>query len=137
MKLALSAFFAGLIFAIGLGLGGMTQPHKVIGFLDILGNWDASLMFVMMGALAVHIVSYRLVKKRKTPLLDVQFHLPASEGLVTKRLIIGSALFGAGWGLAGYCPGPAIVSLATGQTSVMVFVLSMLTGMFITRKLLN
>lgn len=124
----LSSFIAGLLFAVGLGLAGMTQPQKIIAFLDVTGAWDPSLMFVMGGALAVHLVTYRLVTKRKNPLFDSTFHIP-TRNEINAKLVIGSALFGIGWGLSGFCPGPALVSLANPETSVLIFVASMLIGM--------
>ena len=128
MKSALSALGAGLIFGVGLGLSGMTQPPKVIGFLDVFGAWDPSLMFVMMGAIAVHFVLSRLIRRRERPLLDARFHLPAARNLDCK-LVIGSAVFGLGWGLGGFCPGPAIVALGSGATAAIVFVGAMAAGM--------
>lgn len=127
------AFLVGFIFAIGLGLAGMTQPQKVIGFLD-LAQWDPSLIFVMVGAILVHALAYLLVKNQKSPLLDSAWHVPKSRE-ITPRLLIGSALFGIGWGLGGLCPGPAIVSLATGQVRIFTFVLAMLIGMWVFNKI--
>lgn len=124
---AVAAFFAGLIFATGLAVSGMTQPHKVIGFLDIFGDWDPSLIFVMMGAIAVHSVSYRLIRRRSTPLLESEFHLP-KENKITPRLILGAVLFGVGWGLGGFCPGPALVSLSSFEMRPLIFVVAMLAG---------
>jgi len=125
-----SSYMAGLVFALGLGLAGMTQPQKIIAILDLTGDWDPSLMFVMGGALAVHLVTYRLITKRKNPLFDSSFHIP-DRSEINIRLVGGSALFGVGWGLSGFCPGPAIVSLVNLQTSTLVFVLSMVIGMFV------
>lgn len=130
MKKNLISFLVGLLFAIGLGISGMTNPQKVLSFLDIFGSWDPSLMFVMIGAIGTHLVAFKLITKRKAPMLDEKFHIPTNKK-IGARLIIGSVLFGAGWGLAGFCPGPAIVSLATEQTSVAIFVLSMIAGMII------
>lgn len=98
MKNALASFIVGLIFALGLGVSGMTQPQKVVGFLDLFGQWDPSLIFVMIGAIAVHFLTYRLIRKRNTPLLDTQWHVPTKREL-TPSLMIGSVLFGVGWGL--------------------------------------
>lgn len=125
---AVSAFIVGIIFAIGLGFGGMTRPTNVIGFLDIFGDWNPSLLFVMMGALAVHIAFYRLIRKRSSPLFETEFHIPLTKS-IDIRLIGGAALFGIGWGLGGYCPAPAIVSLVTLHQEAVIFVASMLTGM--------
>ena len=133
-KQNLTSFFVGFIFAIGLGMAGMTQPHKVIGFLDLFGTWDPSLLFVMIGAIGVHSLGYHFIIKRKSPLWDVQWHLPKQKK-ITPQLIIGSILFGMGWGLAGYCPGPAVVSLGSGQAGPWIFVIAMLLGMWIYRKL--
>ncbi len=129
----LVAFASGLLFALGLGLGGMTKAAKVVGFLDVAGDWDPSLAFVMGGALLVYAVVARLALARPRPLLDDVFHVPTRRDL-DARLVIGSLLFGVGWGIAGYCPGPAIVSLASGRTAVLVFVAAMLLGMWIQQR---
>ena len=128
MKSALSAAGAGLLFGIGLGLSGMTQPPKVIGFLDVFGVWDPSLMFVMLGAIAVHFGLSRLIRRRERPLLDARFHLPTARD-IDRKLVAGSAIFGLGWGLGGFCPGPAIVALGSGATAAIVFVGAMAVGM--------
>jgi uncharacterized protein len=130
MKLILNSFVVGFLFSLGLGISGMTQPQKILGFLDIFGNWDASLMFVMGGAVGLHLITYKLIRKRVHPIFDDKWHIPTNKK-ITPQLIIGSLLFGVGWGLAGYCPGPAIVSLVTGQFEVILFVSSMLFGMLI------
>lgn len=123
------SFCVGLIFAIGLALSGMTQPQKVIGFLS-LSHWDPSLLFVMVGAIMVHSLSYLLIRKRPTPLLETQWHIPTRNDLTT-RLILGSAIFGVGWGLGGYCPGPGLTSLVAGDERTFVFVISMIIGMLL------
>lgn len=128
------SFISGLIFAIGLIISGMTSPEVVRGFLDITGNWNPSLMGVMMGAISVHMLAYRLIKKKKSPLLDTHFHLPTKKDLDAK-LIIGSAIFGIGWGWAGICPGPGIVNLATGDLRIIAFVFAMLTGIYLFQKI--
>lgn len=128
MKSALAALGAGLVFGIGLGLSGMTQPAKVVAFLDIFGSWDPSLMFVMMGAILVHIALGRFIRRRDRPLLDARFHLPTATRVDTK-LIAGAAVFGLGWGLGGFCPGPALVTLGSGAPSAFVFVAAMALGM--------
>jgi uncharacterized membrane protein YedE/YeeE len=128
VKLAHSSFWVGFLFAIGLTLSGMTQPQKVIGFLDIM-HWDPTLIFVMLGSIALHAPLYHFIKKRETPLLDVKWHVPTRRD-VTPQLVIGSALFGIGWSLGGFCPGPAVTSLAAGDTRVIAFVISMLLGMW-------
>ena len=121
-------FLAGLLFGLGLILSGMTNPAKVLGFLDLFGNWDPSLAFVMGGAIAVGIFAFGLAKKRTTNFFGGALHLPKSTD-INKRLVIGSLLFGAGWGLAGFCPGPVLVSMAAGHEKALVFVAAMLIGM--------
>lgn len=133
-KNALVSLIVGTIFGLGLALSGMTQPQKVIGFLDLFGDWDPSLVFVMGGAVVVHLITYRWIRKRPTPLLSTQWHVP-TKNEITPQLIMGSILFGVGWGLAGYCPGPALTSLASGSQQTLVFVVSMLVGMLIYKKL--
>ena len=132
MKGLAASFGAGALFAIGLGVSGMTKPSKVVGFLDAAGAWDASLAFVMIGALAVHAVALRLVRKRARPLFDERFHLPTAKD-VDARLVVGAALFGVGWALVGYCPGPALASLGTGLTPTVTFVGAMIVGIAATR----
>lgn len=126
----LTSFIVGLIFAAGLGIGGMTQPAKVVNFLDLFGGWDPSLIFVMIGALIVHSILYRLIRKRKSPLLAEQFHIPNRRD-INRDLALGAIIFGTGWGLAGFCPAPAITSIASMQLGPIVFVVSMLSGMMI------
>lgn len=132
MKQAQGAFIVGMIFAIGLGLSGMTQPQKVIGFLD-LAHWDPSLLFVMVGAIGVHAILYPIIRKRPTPLLDTKWHIPTRTE-ITPRLMIGAAIFGIGWGLGGFCPGPAVTAMASGQARPILFVLALLVGMVIFSK---
>jgi uncharacterized membrane protein YedE/YeeE len=134
MKTGIAAFIVGFIFAIGLGISGMTQPVKVVGFLDLFGAWDPSLIFVMVGAIAVHSITYRLIRRRSSPLLVSEWHVPTKKEL-TPSLIIGSVLFGVGWGLGGFCPGPAVTSLASLEARPLIFVISMLAGMFLFRVL--
>jgi uncharacterized membrane protein YedE/YeeE len=124
----ISAFFCGWLFAIGLGIAGMTQPAKIIGFLDVAGSWDSSLLFVMGGAVTLGLVSFPLVLRRRSPILGENFMLP-EKSTIDSRLLSGAALFGVGWGLSGYCPGSALVSLVTGNPSVIVFVMSMIAGL--------
>jgi uncharacterized membrane protein YedE/YeeE len=130
MRRLLTSFISGIVFAIGLGISGMTRPVKVIGFLDFFGNWDASLAFVMLGAIAVYTIAHRLSRIMDAPLFAHRFALPSRADL-EPRLIIGAALFGAGWGLGGFCPGPAITSLASGAMPVIVFVAAMTVGMYL------
>lgn len=126
------SFIVGLLFAVGLAMAGMTQPQKIIGFLNP-AEWDPSLLFVMIGAVGVHLISYPLIRRRASPLLDTKWHVPTRKD-VTPRLMIGSALFGTGWGLGGYCPGPGVASLTTGDLRAVFFVLSMIVGMFLFKK---
>ena len=128
MKHRISEFFVGLLFGLGLILSGMTDPSKVIGFLDIFGLWDPSLALVMGGAIAVGFFAFALAKKRTVNFLGGALHLPKSSQ-IDKPLVIGAVLFGAGWGLAGFCPGPALVSLVSGQIKAAAFVVFMLAGM--------
>ena len=126
----LSEFFVGLLFGWGLLISGMTDPSKVIGFLDLAGSWDPSLAMVMGGAIAVGFFAFGTAKKRTSNFFGGALHLPTSSD-IDKRLLLGSLLFGAGWGLAGFCPGPGIVSMADGQPKAVVFVVAMLAGMLV------
>jgi uncharacterized protein len=124
------SFVSGLLFAVGLAVAGMTQPGKVVAFLDVAGDWDPSLAFVMMGAIAVYFTANRLGQKRATPWVGGVFHLPTRRD-IEPRLLAGAGLFGIGWGLAGYCPGPGLSSLGTGALNAFVFVASMSFGMLL------
>ncbi|MGR8919654.1 MAG: DUF6691 family protein [Gammaproteobacteria bacterium] len=124
---ALSFLLLGALFAVGLGISGMTQPAKVLGFLDVFGAWDPALMFVMGGAVTVTFAGYRWVLKRPMPLLAAKFEIPSRRD-IDLPLIGGAALFGLGWGTAGFCPGPAITALASGSLDVLVFVGAMFAG---------
>ena len=130
MKNRLSEFLVGLLFGLGLILSGMTDPGKVLGFLDLAGLWDPSLAFVMGGAIAVGALAFAVAKKRTRSFLGGVMHVPTARD-IDKRLVLGSLLFGVGWGLAGFCPGPAIVSAAAGQPKAMVFIAAMLAGMWL------
>ena len=121
-------FLVGLLFGLGLLLSGLTDPGKVIGFLALAGAWDPSLAFVMGGAIAVGFFAFGLARKRTVSLLGGALHLPKASQ-IDRRLVIGSLVFGAGWGLAGFCPGPGVVSMAAGQPKALSFVLAMLAGM--------
>ena len=128
MQHRISEFLVGLFFGLGLILSGMTDPGKVLGFLDIAGIWDPSLALVIGGAIAVGFFAFAIAKKRTVNFLGGALHLPKSNE-IDKPLVIGAMMFGAGWGLAGFCPGPAIVSLASGQIKAAMFVVFMLVGM--------
>ena len=128
MQHRISEFLVGLLFGLGLILSGMTDPGKVIGFLDLAGQWDPSLALVMGGAIAVGFFAFAIAKKRTVNFLGGALHLPKSNQ-IDKPLVIGAVLFGAGWGLAGFCPGPALVSLASGNAKGAFFVAFMLVGM--------
>jgi uncharacterized membrane protein YedE/YeeE len=131
-------FAIGLLFGLGLVVGGMSDPAKVLNFLDIAaipaGTWDPSLAFVMGGGIAVTLVGFRLVLRRSRPILGETFHLPTANEL-DARIISGPAIFGVGWGLAGFCPGPAFTALGGGTTAAVTFVVAMFTGMFAARWL--
>ena len=122
------ALLAGLIFGLGLIVSGMANPEKVIGFLNIFGRWDPSLAFVMGGAIFVGVFSFRYIVKREKTLLGGILHL-SNEKSINKRLIFGSLIFGLGWGVAGFCPGPALVSVGMGSLKGVLFVIAMLAGM--------
>jgi uncharacterized membrane protein YedE/YeeE len=128
--LLMMAFAAGLLFGIGLILSGMTNPAKVQGFLDLAGGWDPSLALVMGGAVLVGLLAFRLAGARQRSLLGAPMRLPTAT-VIDRRLVLGSLAFGVGWGLAGYCPGPALASLASGGAKPAIFVLSMVAGMAI------
>jgi uncharacterized membrane protein YedE/YeeE len=125
---AVTALLAGLLFGIGLMVSGMANPAKVLGFLDLAGSWDPSLAFVMVGAIAIGTIAFLIARRRKRSLLGLPMQLPAST-TVTLRLVLGSAAFGVGWGIAGFCPGPALVALGAGYPKAVGFVAAMLAGM--------
>jgi uncharacterized membrane protein YedE/YeeE len=130
MKYNIASLLAGLIFGLGLIVSGMANPEKVLGFLDIAGAWDPSLAFVMAGAIIVGVVAFTVARKRTLSFLGFNMTLPANNR-IEKRLIIGSMMFGIGWGIAGFCPGPALVALGAGEAKGVVFVASMIAGMVI------
>lgn len=136
MKGNFASFAAGALFAVGLSLAGMTQPSKVIGFLDFFGRWDPSLMFVMGGAIGVHLVLYRFIVKRESPLFAARFRIPTRRD-VTPKLVAGAALFGIGWGLGGFCPGPGIASIGTLGAHALTFVAAMALGILAHDRLLS
>lgn len=124
----LTSLLAGLVFGLGLIVSGMANPAKVLGFLDLAGRWDPSLALVMAGAIAVGSVAFLLVKNRPRSLLGAEMKLPTARH-IDRRLVVGSALFGMGWGIAGFCPGPGLVALGMGESKALVFVAAMLAGM--------
>jgi len=128
MALLLSAFAAGLVFGLGLILSGMTDPAKVLAFLDLAGRWDPSLALVMGGAIAVGLVGFTVARRRTVSLLGSAMKLPTARH-IDRRLVAGGLLFGAGWGVAGFCPGPALVAMAMGHPKALLFVAAMLVGM--------
>jgi uncharacterized membrane protein YedE/YeeE len=128
MKRLVVAFACGALFALGLAISGMTHPSKVLAFLDFAGAWDPSLALVMAGGVLVNVLLFRVAFRRGAPLLGGAFALPGKRG-IDARLVGGAAVFGVGWGLGGFCPGPAVVSVAGGAAPVFVFVVAMVVGM--------
>lgn len=124
----LTSLVAGLVFGIGLILSGMADPRKVLGFLDLAGPWDPSLALVMAGAIAVGLAAFGVAKRRTRSLLGLDLKLPTARH-IDRRLVLGSVLFGIGWGIAGFCPGPALAALGMGELKAAVFVVAMLVGM--------
>ncbi len=123
-----STFFAGLLFGLGLLLSGMTNPVKVLGFLDLAGAWDPSLVLVMAGAISVAVIPFAIARHRQASWLGEPMRLPTTSQ-IDRRLVVGSLLFGVGWGMAGLCPGPAVVNAVVGHADAMMFVVAMLAGM--------
>jgi len=136
MKQVLIALVSGIIFGIGLSLSQMINPNKVINFLDISGQWDPSLAFVMMGALIVTFISFRLILKKPDPILEESFHLSKRTD-IDKALLAGAAIFGMGWGMSGYCPGPAVAAIGSGNIEAIVMVASIYAGFFFQKWLAN
>lgn len=134
MKTILSALLAGTVFGVGLTLSGMVDPNKVVNFLDITGNWDPSLMFVLGGAVITTTIAYRFIFAQDKPLFDEDFHLPTVLKIDSK-LLSGSIMFGIGWGLIGYCPGPAVASIGFRPEEPLIVVASMLVGMLLFRTI--
>ena len=128
MKYNLASLFAGLIFGLGLIISGMANPEKVLGFLDVAGLWDPSLALVMVGAIIVGVVAFAVARRRTLSFLGFSMKIPTSTH-IDKRLIVGGLSFGVGWGIAGFCPGPALVALGAGEIKAAVFVASMVAGM--------
>ena len=137
VKSNIASFFCGTLFSIGLGISGMTQPQKVIGFLDVYGDWDLSLAFVMLGAVLSYLILQLWIQRKFTiPLLGESFQTPSRTD-IDRSLIIGALMFGSGWGLGGYCPGPAITSLGSGSLNAMMFVVAMGVGMLLADKFIS
>jgi len=134
MGLVIASLFVGVLFGAGLAVSRMIDPAKVIGFLDVAGNWDPTLAFVMAGALAAAIPGFALARRRGAPVLGGTLRIPTRRD-IDVRLLGGAALFGIGWGLSGFCPGPAISALSTGMWQVVVFVAAMIAGMLLHRLL--
>ncbi|MEX2468467.1 MAG: DUF6691 family protein [Pseudohongiellaceae bacterium] len=132
----LSIFAAGLLFGLGLTVSGMSNPAKVIGFLDIAGAWDPTLLLVMGGGIAVTLPAFHWILKRPQPLFAEKFYLPSVKN-VDRKLLLGAVLFGLGWAIAGFCPGPALAALVTLNPSVLLFVAAMAGGMLLHRLLLE
>lgn len=130
MKRLLINFLLGVIFSMGLSISGMVNPDNVIGYLDFFGEWDPALMFVMGGGVTLNLILFKLILKRKNPLFDEKFHMP-SKTQIDNKLVIGSTLFGIGWGIGGVCPGPGLSNLFLMSPQVIAFLISMLLGMFI------
>lgn len=129
MKFNLASLLAGVVFGCGLALSGMTHPEKVLDFLDMAGNWDASLLFVLGGAVGVTVVTFRIILHQKKPLLADKFII-MEETRIDRPLILGATLFGIGWGISGYCPGPAIALIAAPNWELMAFLPAMIVGAF-------
>ncbi len=129
MKRFIIALFSGLLFGLGLSLSQMINPNKVIGFLDIFGNWDPSLAFVMIGALTFTFIAFKFVLKRANPIFEDNFHV-SKRSDINKALLGGAAIFGTGWGMTGYCPGPAVASMGLANTEALVMVISIYAGFF-------
>jgi uncharacterized protein len=134
MKLILASLISGILFGIGLSLSQMINPDKVLNFLDIAGAWDPSLIFVMLGALEVTFISFKVILKRSTPVFDHKFYL-ATKKEIDKPLIIGATIFGIGWGLTGYCPGPAVAGLGFGNPEAVIMVIAIYLGFVVQRYL--
>lgn len=130
----MTAFLIGLIFGLGIAVSGMINPAKVLNFFDLAGTWDPSLAFVMAGALAVAIPGYRLVLARPAPAFENRFQLPDTR-VIDRRLILGSATFGVGWGIAGFCPGGALPAIGTGDPTVFLFLAALIAGLLIARAM--
>ncbi|MFT5134140.1 MAG: putative membrane protein YedE/YeeE [Gammaproteobacteria bacterium] len=136
MRSLIAATLSGLLFGFGLSISEMTNRQRVLGFLDVTGNWDASLIFVMGGAVLVTVITFRFILKRTNPVLGDKFHLPLTKSLDIK-LLGGAAIFGIGWGIAGYCPGPAISALSSLSANPLVFFLFFIAGSYSAHRVLT
>lgn len=134
MKYNFGALIVALLFAIGLGISGILQPANIIGFLDVFGNWNPSLLFTMAGAVGVHFITYKLIRKRKTPMFSKEWFIPTRQE-ITPALVIGSLIFGIGWGLGGYCPTVSVTSLASFEPRPWIVFVSIIFGMYLFRFL--
>ncbi len=134
MKLIVT-YLIGLVFGLGISISGMSNPAKVLNFFDVAGTWDPSLAFVMGGALLVAFVGYKLVLKRPAPIFEPVFNVPTSR-VIDARLLGGSAIFGVGWGIAGFCPGGALPALGTGDVDVLIFTAALVAGIFLAKGLM-
>ncbi|EQA55468.1 DUF6691 family protein [Leptospira kmetyi] len=132
MKYNFGALIVGLLFAIGLGISGILQPSNIVGFLDVFGNWNPTLLFTMAGAVGVHFVTYKLIRKRKTPMFTKEWFIPTRKE-ITPALVVGSVIFGIGWGLGGYCPTVSITSLASFEARPLIVFASIILGMLLFR----
>lgn len=132
----IASFIAGSVFGLGLTISEMINPVRVIGFLDVAGQWDPTLAFVMAGALAVSLPGFRLVLRRPRPVMAQEFHLP-TKSKIDSRLLTGAAIFGVGWGLGGFCPGPALAGLAAGDPAIYLFVMAMVAGQWTATRTLG
>lgn len=130
MKYNIGALIVGLLFAIGLGLSGILQPANIIGFLDIFGKWNPTLLFTMAGAVGVHFITYKLIRKRKTPMFSKEWFIPTRQE-ITPALVIGSLIFGIGWGLGGYCPTVSVTTLASFEARPIIVFVSIIFGMLL------
>lgn len=130
MKNLVAALLLGLLFGVGLNVGGMTQTSRIVGVMDLFGTWDPTLVIVLLSAVGTYFVLFRLITPRGAPLFAAKFEIPTRRD-ITGRLVGGSALFGIGWALSGYCPGPAVASLPSGQIQTIVVVLSIAAGMLL------
>src|SRR6056297_4254593 len=130
----MSAFLVGLVFGVGIAISGLSNPAKVLNFFDIAGTWDPRLIFVMGGALVTTFIGYRFVLRRDRPVIEERFQLPTARD-IDARLVGGSAVFGVGWGIAGFCPGAAVPALGSGKWEVALFVAALLAGLWVARAI--